>query len=618
MLMTFQSLNRVQTELRTLADVNEPIKWATHEMEINVNGIAIGTLGYLGAPHPKFQELVTNDESDFEWFHAEYLRLAVTQAEKDFGHAIRRLFEQLMQHSRELKHRRDLQRNTFAHVVTKLQEMDHVIDHELQANLNPWNSDDSVKLQSLNAVEADLAEVGMMVANYRLFRQESSQALVIQELEECRATLAQLLDLKWMNEDQHSAVRSLNEVFGHTTGQIIEVICDEDEIQRASTRFLSLRDEMDAMLDEQMQPLALELLEVPHKKANDTASFAVYQIKWLIPFFVILSSLAALALTRKVTKPLKLLVRGTQAVGRGDLASRVSPVGNDEFADLGQAFNRMVARLQETLVSKELLQKSEQELKQSLDALRLEIAQRIKGEEERIRLQTSLRRVQSMSAMGTLVAGISHQVRNPLFGISSVLDAMEARLGKREEYQRYLPVLREQVDRVTTLMHELMEYGRAGNVGHSISTIADVIQETVKSCQALAENAQVTIEKHLDSMPPVIMDRPQLGRALECLLENAIQYSPVGGAVTLTTKAFNEDGKEWVEICVEDCGPGFKIEQLPHVFEPFFTHRLGGTGLGLALVERIVESHGGQVAAANRLDGGAMLRVTLPTSGRTS
>jgi signal transduction histidine kinase len=309
------------------------------------------------------------------------------------------------------------------------------------------------------------------------------------------------------------------------------------------------------------------------------------------------------------------LTRGTEAVSGGDLGYRVPLVSSDEFALLTTEFNRMVARLQETLVSKERLELSEQELKYTVQALQTEISERLRAEEEQARLQASLRRAETLSAMGILVAGVAHQVRNPLFGTSSVLDAMEARLGSREEYRPYVEALRDSISRLSVLMNELMEYGRPPEIERSPGCVAEVISDAAGACRELARRAQVEVEEIVGhDLPAVLMDRTRLSRAVENLVENAIRHSPPGATVTVSACATERqsDAASWVEVRVEDSGPGFKEADLPRVFEPFFTRRPGGTGLGLALVERIVAGHGGTVTAGNRDGGGASIRVQLP------
>jgi signal transduction histidine kinase len=207
-------------------------------------------------------------------------------------------------------------------------------------------------------------------------------------------------------------------------------------------------------------------------------------------------------------------------------------------------------------------------------------------------------------------------MRNPLFGISSTLDAMEARLGAREEYQRYLRVLRPEVERLARLMRHLLDYGQAAASEVSPARVEDVLDEAVLALDALARRGEVAIVRSGSAgAGEVLVDRERLLQALQNVIENAIHFSPRGGVVRVAIEAVWEDGRPWLECRVEDQGAGFPPEDLPSVFDPFFTRRRGGTGLGLSIAQSAVEAHGGRVSAANRPGGGAVLVLRLPVAG---
>jgi signal transduction histidine kinase len=318
-------------------------------------------------------------------------------------------------------------------------------------------------------------------------------------------------------------------------------------------------------------------------------------------------------LIRVITNPVKRLMQGTDAISHGDLSYRLIPTGRDEFTDLAHHFNEMVAQLQATTVSKDLLAASEAKLQQSVADLRWEITERVRAQEEQARLQASLRRSETMAAMGSLVAGVAHEVRNPLFGISSTLDAFEARFGAREEHQRYIRVLRGELERLTELMRELLEYGRPPSLELSPGRVEEIIAEAVQTCAPHAKRANVEIVNNVrGAFPPVLMDRRRLLQAFQNLIENAVQHSPAGGIVTVEAEAIHDYEPAWIDCVIKDAGPGFQTEDLPRIFEPFFTRRRGGTGLGLSIVQRIVEEHQGTIAASNRSEGGAVMTVRLP------
>ncbi|HEY6808054.1 MAG TPA: PAS domain S-box protein [Gemmatimonadales bacterium] len=247
----------------------------------------------------------------------------------------------------------------------------------------------------------------------------------------------------------------------------------------------------------------------------------------------------------------------------------------------------------------------------------------VPGEEDRViviardvtdmvTLQDSLRRTETMSALGSLVAGVAHEVRNPLFAISATVDAFEARFGVNAAYERYTGTLRQEVNRLSALMGELLEYGKPPGLDLTVAPIDGAVRRAAAGCAAVAEKSDVTVRVDLPpAMPPVRLDASRMQQVFQNLILNAVQHSPRGGTVRVDGRVAAEREPAAVEIAVRDDGPGFRAEDLPHIYEPFFTRRRGGTGLGLSIVQRIVEQHGGEVSAANRAEGGAVTVVRL-------
>jgi signal transduction histidine kinase len=227
----------------------------------------------------------------------------------------------------------------------------------------------------------------------------------------------------------------------------------------------------------------------------------------------------------------------------------------------------------------------------------LERAQAARGREER------------MAAMGALVAGVAHEVRNPLFGISGTVEAFERRVGS-DTYAKYFDVLKQDVARLRALMRDLLDYGKPAQLEKTSVRVDSLLEEAVKACEPLARDLQgLRLEKDVpDGLPPVFVDRSRMVQVFQNLIQNALQHSPESKSVLV------EAGRagEIVWASVRDAGPGFPAEDLQHLFEPFFTRREGGTGLGLSIAQRIVELHGGTITAENHTAGGAVVTVRLP------
>ena len=236
----------------------------------------------------------------------------------------------------------------------------------------------------------------------------------------------------------------------------------------------------------------------------------------------------------------------------------------------------------------------------------------------RTQLEASLRQSEMMSMLGSLVAGVAHEVRNPLFGISSIVDAFETRFSDRTEYLRYTSVLRDEIGRLTLLMEELLEYGKPLGGDLFLVSTEEMVARSVRACLPAAEVAKVTLQSHLEtSLPKIKIDRRRLSKVFVNLIENAIQHSPPGATVTIEAQRFVDGKDEWVQCAVKDAGGGISEEDLPRIFEPFFSKRRGGTGLGLAIAHRIMQEHGGQLIASNNLEGGACMiaRFPIPAEG---
>lgn len=232
-----------------------------------------------------------------------------------------------------------------------------------------------------------------------------------------------------------------------------------------------------------------------------------------------------------------------------------------------------------------------------------------------VELQESLSRTERLSAMGTLVAGVAHEVRNPLFGISATLDAYEQELDELElvELNR---ALRREVTRLTRLMQDLLEYGKPSVLNFERVPLSAIVSVALKGAEGRAQPAQVTLSAETEGeVPEVRVDAERMRQVFENLVDNAIQHSPRGGNVRVTLRQVERGGRTFVEARVEDGGGGFRPADLERVFEPFFTRREGGTGLGLSIVHRILDEHSGTIEAANRPEGGAVITLRLPPAG---
>ncbi len=232
-----------------------------------------------------------------------------------------------------------------------------------------------------------------------------------------------------------------------------------------------------------------------------------------------------------------------------------------------------------------------------------------------IELQDTVAREEKLAAMGRLVAGVAHEVRNPLFGISGTLDAFQLRQAQGEPFDKYLPVLRRDVGRLQALMRDLLDYGKPERLTLTPTAVESVVSEAVRACGQAGGDVEVDVAVPKD-LPRVLGDRQRLVQVFQNLVQNAIEHAPAGSRVSVEAGLEPHPATGRAVWCaVRDSGSGFRPEDLPRLFEPFFTRRQGGTGLGLSIAQRIVQQHGGSITAENDPSGGAVVRVALPVMG---
>lgn len=244
----------------------------------------------------------------------------------------------------------------------------------------------------------------------------------------------------------------------------------------------------------------------------------------------------------------------------------------------------------------------------------IEIFARYIGHEiERKEMEQQLWQSQEMKMLGQLTSGVAHEVRNPLNGILAITEALSNELSDKSDYAEYIELIRKQVMRLSDLMKDLLNLGRPIEKANMMPlTISKLISTAVTLWMqsSVYHDRQIDIKISDDAGPvQVNADRAKIEQVVINLLENACAHSSQDQGITI---CIQKKGKK-ILIKIVDNGSGIKPEYMEHLFEPFFTTRKGGTGLGLGIVKRIVESHGGSIEISNNTPPpGVTAEVYLP------
>jgi two-component system sensor histidine kinase AtoS len=226
-------------------------------------------------------------------------------------------------------------------------------------------------------------------------------------------------------------------------------------------------------------------------------------------------------------------------------------------------------------------------------------------------LTDQLIRADRLAAMGELTAGVAHEVRNPLGVIRASVQLLEDAEYDAVRTHDAAEVIKQEIDRLDRVIKALLDFGRPSKPTLVRTDLNEVLEDVVLFTNRFAKQSDVRIEKELaEGLPPVNGDPDQLKQVFLNLVTNAVQaMGEVGGIIAIETRA----NGDYVEVAVMDNGPGIAAVDLPKVFDPFFTKRAEGTGLGLTIVHRIIDEHEGHIEVVSN-PGGTMFVVTLPAA----
>lgn len=217
-----------------------------------------------------------------------------------------------------------------------------------------------------------------------------------------------------------------------------------------------------------------------------------------------------------------------------------------------------------------------------------------------------------LATLGQIAASIGHELRNPLAVIQTSLQLLGRRVDD-ERAKRHVKKIGDQIGLCNAIITDLLELARDRPPERHRLDLVDLVRATLPD---VPRSEGVTITGRLPSeMVAVLVDASQIRQIIVNLVLNAVQAVGPTGEVTVTVRAL-EDGRG--ELRVEDNGPGLPADVVRRLFEPLFTTRSAGTGLGLALCRRITEKHGGEISGGNRSEGGACFVVTLPPADRSA
>ncbi len=296
---------------------------------------------------------------------------------------------------------------------------------------------------------------------------------------------------------------------------------------------------------------------------------------YMLGIAIVVAALVALIshrIGKHITEPVKDLVGFTEQVAEGNLDEQCEIKTHDEIGDLTTAFNQMT-----------------EELKQS---------------------RNKLIQAERLATAGKMSASFAHEIRNPLSSMRMLSQMLMQKPKTSDEQQKSLQYILEEIERIDNIVKGLMDFARPTKLHIEQQSLAPVLQSVLTLMEANLTHHQ--IELSLQLTPDLLnfqFDSDKIKQAFMNVVLNAMEAMPQGGTLTISTFQQNEN----VCIRIIDTGIGIPDDDMAHLFEPFFTHKTKGTGLGLANVKRIVEEHGGSVEIESAPGEGTTVSLWLPS-----
>jgi signal transduction histidine kinase len=286
----------------------------------------------------------------------------------------------------------------------------------------------------------------------------------------------------------------------------------------------------------------------------------------------------AVFLSWMYTRPIHNVVNAARLVAAGDLAVNFTTDRKDEIGELTQSFNFMVQKLRE----------------------------------ERA-LEEKLREAEHLSGIAQLASGIAHEIRNPLNFISLSIDHLKEKYKpsgttEKEKFESLITSIKHEIQRLNKLVGDFLDYGRPLRLNFQEADMGSLINDVIALIQAKAEKDGIKIHCQYKELPKLSLDPELIKTCIFNVVLNAFQAMPAGGDLIVSTKVSDN----MVSIIIKDTGTGIPKENLSKLFDPFFSTKSTGLGLGLVMTKRVVEEHGGKVDFQSIEGKGSSVTITLP------
>jgi len=232
----------------------------------------------------------------------------------------------------------------------------------------------------------------------------------------------------------------------------------------------------------------------------------------------------------------------------------------------------------------------------------------------RVQIEKHIREAERFAHIGKLTTSLAHEIRNPLSSVKMNSQILLKNTDFRGNDKRRMEIVVNEISRLEGILEEMLSFAKPLTLCTQRASITEIIDSCLETMDVHIREREIEVKTNYPSRRPprLLLDREKMEQAVINILINSIDALGKGGKIEISAQVPKENRK-YLRVEIGDNGPGISSEDLPYVFDPFFSSKKKGTGLGLANVKKIVEAHGGSVEVSPRKPSGTVLSLTLPT-----
>ena len=605
-IVSYIMIRQSYKDLENFVNVAEPLQESLLEMEINLDEAARAVFDYALTQKPHDKENIYDAETDFENYAMKFGKLAKSELLKRHEQIISSLYIDFRMLGNNITILKDQQISEVQKFTSLIKEIDSLIGDKLQANIDEASHSALRKKDASIKMEIIIDKVYGSIMGYLATRDPN----LIDEIHDAENGFERYEKeyrlSTYISADEESWLTQINVLFHKIVKSGADIMKLNINLHNNLMMFETDLNKIDRLLDENIQPIIHKDLLMAKASAKNTSKTALIIILVLSFIAIAIAIISALLMNKNILVSIARLLTGVRKFGTGELDYKIDVKKQDEFGQLALAFNQMAEKrklaLEELVRHQEHLQDMVNERTKELETAQLQLLSK-----------------ERLATLGKLTAVVSHELRNPLGTIHSSLFIIKERiLGKDLKLDKPLERAERNIKRCNNIIEEMLYYTREREPDLKVTEFDKWLDKMLDEHEI---PAGIRLTRKLSAGIEISFDPEQLHRCIINVIDNACEAMKEQSELQANECEGVEDNELIVEtgivdnrlnVRIIDSGPGMSQEKLEKVFEPLYSTKSFGAGLGLSIVKQIIEQHKGGIEIKSKPMKGTVITWWLP------